>query len=144
MKLIDKDKVISILSSNITHIKLDMKCGFLEERKGTEKILVLKHIISLVNTLEVKDVDLEKEFESFLDNIEGVPRMWHSDEQIVWAKDIAKHFFKLGLSIAQPHITMPNIDDILKEGGVEPNSKVAKMFKESYYKALDNTLHKGE
>ena len=46
---------------------------------------------------KTKEVDLEKEFESFLDNIEGVPRMWHSDEQIEWAKDIAKHFFELGL-----------------------------------------------
>ena len=100
MKLIDKDKVISILSSKITDIKLDMKCGFLDKRKGNEKILVFKHIISLVNTLEVKET--------------------------------------------QPHINIPNIDDILEEGGIEPNSKVAKMFKESYYKALDNTLHKEE
>lgn len=46
-----------------------------------------------------KEVCLEKEFESFLDNIEGVPRMWRSDEQIKWAKDIAKHFFELGLKI---------------------------------------------
>lgn len=44
--------------------------------------------------------DLEKEFESFLDNIEGVPRMWHSDEQIEWAKDIAKHFFELGIAVS--------------------------------------------
>lgn len=61
MKLIDKDKVISLLSNKITDIKLDMKCGFLEKRKGNEKILVLKHIISLVNTLEVKDVIAEQE-----------------------------------------------------------------------------------
>ena len=51
----------------------------------------------LLEVKEVKEVDLEKEFESFLDNIEGVPRMWHSDEQLEWAKDIAKHFFELGL-----------------------------------------------
>lgn len=56
MKLIDKDKVISILQDKIADIKLDMKCGFLDKRKGTEKILMLKHIISIVNTLEVKEV----------------------------------------------------------------------------------------
>jgi hypothetical protein len=44
------------------------------------------------------EVDLEKEFNDFLDNIEGVPRMWHSDEQIEWAKDIARHFYELGLN----------------------------------------------
>jgi len=89
MKLIDKDKVISILSSNITHIKLDMKCGFLEERKGNEKILVFKHIISFVNTLEVKDVDLEKESLKWLEEHQG---------RVFSCIDFAKHFFELGLN----------------------------------------------
>lgn len=51
-----------------------------------------------VDTLEV---DLEKEFNNFLDDVEGVPRMWHSNEQIEWGKDIAKHFFGLGLRLNQ-------------------------------------------
>lgn len=45
---------------------------------------------------EQPEVDLEKEFNNFLDNVEGIPRMWHSDEQIELAKDIAKHFYELG------------------------------------------------
>lgn len=45
---------------------------------------------------EQQDMNLEKEFNVFLDNIEGAPRMWHSDEQIEWAKDIARHFYELG------------------------------------------------
>mgnify|MGYP007013874508 CR=1 FL=1 len=36
--------------------------------------------------------DLEKEFNHFLDEIEGVPRMYHPEEQIEWGKDIAQHF----------------------------------------------------
>lgn len=36
--------------------------------------------------------ELEKEFNRFLDNVEGTPRMWHSDEQMEWALDIARHF----------------------------------------------------
>ena len=36
--------------------------------------------------------ELEKEFSRFLDNVEGTPRMWHSDEQMEWALDIARHF----------------------------------------------------
>lgn len=45
---------------------------------------------------EQPEVELEKEIDDFLDNIEGVPRMWHSDEQIEWAKDIARHFWNKG------------------------------------------------
>ena len=138
MKLIDKDALMAKIRKRLLPVIRDKHYGEWEEGQDSERIAIL----DIINTLEVKEVDLEKEFESFLDNIEGVPRMWHSDEQIEWAKDIAKHFFGLGISIAQPHINIPNIDDILKEGGIEPNSKVAKMFKESYYKALDNTLHK--
>lgn len=47
---------------------------------------------------EQPEVDLEEKFNDFLDNVEGVPRMWHSDEQIEWGKDIARHFFELGLN----------------------------------------------
>lgn len=50
--------------------------------------------------VEQPEVDLEKEFNNFLDSVEGVPRMWHSDEQIEWGKDIAKHFLELGISIS--------------------------------------------
>ena len=62
--------------------------------------MVYEGIINFINTIEVKVVDLEKEFDNFLDSVEGVPRMWHSNEQIEWGKDIAKHFYKLGLKAA--------------------------------------------
>lgn len=58
-----------------------------------------KDLKDFINTLEVKKVDLEKEFNNFLDDVEGVPRMWHSDEQIEWGRDIAKHFFELGIKV---------------------------------------------
>jgi len=45
---------------------------------------------------EQPEVDLEKEFEDYLNNMEGQPRIWHSDEQIEWAKDIARHFWNKG------------------------------------------------
>ena len=59
----------------------------------------LQEVQCEIDTFEVKEVGLEKEFNDFLNNVEGVPQMWHSDEQIEWAKDIAKHFFELGLKI---------------------------------------------
>lgn len=44
---------------------------------------------------EQPELDLDKEFNDFLDNVEGMPRMWHSDEQLEWGKDIARHFYSL-------------------------------------------------
>ena len=70
---------------------------YLCENASMIRKVCYKQLLEHLDTLEVKEVDLEEEVESFLDNIEGVPRMWHSDEQIEWAKDIAKHFFELGL-----------------------------------------------
>lgn len=58
--------------------------------------------------LEPVNEDLEKEFNHFLDNIEGVPRMWHSDEQMEWAKDIAHHFANWQREqIAQHNMLLP-------------------------------------
>ena len=73
------------------------------EKIGQETIIneqvasILDTVLSFIDTLKVKRVYLEKEFKDFLDNVEGVPHMWHSDEQIKWGKDIAKYFFELGL-----------------------------------------------
>ena len=36
--------------------------------------------------------DLDKEFNRYLDDVEGMPRMWHPNEQLEWGKDIARHF----------------------------------------------------
>jgi len=117
-----------------------------EEANITGKYTALESFEKFINTLEVKEVNLEKEFNNFLDNIEDVPRMWHSDEQIEWGKDIARHFFELGLNTQQNiNIDITNIDKIIEENGVDPNSKEAKMFKESYYIALERLkVQKGE
>lgn len=75
----------------------------------TDAQIIVKQLLLFLETpskynpdaiVEQPEVDLEKEFNNFLDNIEGVPRMWHSDEQIEWGKDIAKHFLELGISIS--------------------------------------------
>jgi hypothetical protein len=73
------------------------------EKIGQETIIneqvasILDTVLSFIDTLKVKRVYLEKEFKDFLDNIEGVPHLRHSAEQIKWGKDIAKHFYELGL-----------------------------------------------
>lgn len=51
-------------------------------------------LLQFIDSLPEKPVseDLEEEFNRFLDEEEGVPRMWHSDEQMEWGMDIARHF----------------------------------------------------
>ncbi len=92
MKLIDKDALVAEIERRIKKRDIQMKSGC-----WVSSTYMYEDLLDFISTLEVKDVDLEKEFDSFLDNIEGVPRMWHSDEQIEWAKDIARHFFELGI-----------------------------------------------
>ncbi len=99
---IDKAAAVAEIDEIIADETESIKCfersrNVCEVTRSNARISVLTHLRSLFDTLEVKEIDLDKEFEDFLDNVEGVPRMWHSDEQIEWAKDIAKHFFELGL-----------------------------------------------
>lgn len=58
-----------------------------------------EELLEIIDSLqqEQQEVELEKEFNDFLDNEEGTPRMWRSDEQIKWARHIASHFYELGL-----------------------------------------------
>ena len=60
------------------------KAGFYAQAQTLEGVL------SFINTLEVKEVDLEKEIHEFVDKEELHLRLWDVDR-------IAKHFFELGL-----------------------------------------------
>ena len=95
MKYIDAEK----LKAEIRKYLIPTVCDrhYDEWERGRDSGFI--QVISIIESLqqEQPEVDLEKEFNNFLDSVEGVPRMWHSDEQIEWAKSIAKHFFELGL-----------------------------------------------
>ena len=52
----------------------------------------LFNLLSFINTLEVKEVDLEKEIELVKGDYEQVDVAWNNDFDF-----IAKHFFELGL-----------------------------------------------
>jgi hypothetical protein len=99
-------------------------------------------------TLEVKEVDLEKELESWRHNhFHGRRDKEASGEYLerISQLDLAKHFFELGLKVQHSSIGIPNIEDIFEEEGIEPNSKDAKIFKECYYMALEKLqAQKGE
>jgi len=100
-------------------------------------------LLSFIDTLEVKEVDLEKElsYEDYKGFFEKYPNLsddWGFDETWVFAK----YFFELGLKTQYSSISIPNIDDLLEEGGIDPNSKDVKIFKECYYMALEKLKEK--
>ena len=99
MKLIDKDTLVAWA---LEELKLAEK--FYKETKSDVyfgKINLLKKQLSFLNTLEVKEVDLEKELNT-LDNIyfelNGIAIKGASNYLVVeQLKGIAKHFFELGV-----------------------------------------------
>ena len=57
------------------------------------KIDVLQHLLFFLDTLEVKEVDLEKEIELIKGDYEQVEVAWNNDFDF-----IARHFYELGLN----------------------------------------------
>ena len=128
MELIDKDAVVA----EIERIEYETNYEtFTDEVFGKRK--VCKDIKDFLDTLEVKEVDLEKE----LDFVKDAYYYFTSDERSSMKK-VAKHFFELGISVSNStKVTTPDVDDVLKENGVNPDSKEAKIIKESYFMALE-------
>lgn len=100
------------------------------------------------HTLEVKEVDLKAELNTWRHNhFHGGRDFEASGEYLerITQLELAKHFFEIGLNSQRKISYVPNIDDSLKELGVDPDSKEAKIFKESYYTALEKLkAQKGE
>ncbi len=105
MKYIEKDAVIADIERRINENKKEIQRAthkHLEEYfEGYEDALVLFKE-KFLDTLEVKEVDLEKEL-SILDNtlfdLDGVAVAGATHYLTVEdIKDIAKHFFELGLN----------------------------------------------
>ena len=143
MKLIDKDTLIAEIERMVSNGKAKYQLSIqLTDHDSyiawSEHIATCGKILSFLDTLEVKEVDLDEISRRYALN--NTP--W--DDCVDEIQEAYKAGFELGLSMSQPHITIPDIDDILKEKCIDPNSKIAKMFKESYYKALDNEYYKKE
>ena len=146
--LIDKDTILaeieSLLDKGKYHEEYD--CAYRDGNNGA--LYTLK---GRINTLEVKEVDLEKEFCDYLEknfriSMTGI-LLSNNGEPVNTIKlfDFAKHFFELGIKAQRESVSIQNVDDILKELGVNPYSKEAKKLKDSYYAAMDKFLaQKGE
>ena len=135
MKLIDKDALVAWAKET-----------YLCENASMIRKVCYKQLLEHLDSLDAKEVDLEKEIETHLKDCLDV-KFPTTDIELI-KKDVAytaKKFFELGLRYKSSLASIPNIDDTLKEMGVDPDSKEAKSFKESYYRALDKfKAHKEE
>ena len=96
MKLIDKDTLVGEIERRIStykrHYEELVRYEVWNDAKKIEpKINELENLLSFINTLEMKEVNLEKEVHKFIDKEELHLRLWDVDR-------IAKHFFELGLA----------------------------------------------
>ena len=92
MKSIDKDKVDEILRN----LWKEDDGHNSEHRICYNK--ALQEVQCEIDTLEVKEVDLEKEFYDFLDTLIGKDNGHLSEDELF---RIAEYFFELGLKVAQ-------------------------------------------
>ena len=56
-----KSALVAEIMSRIDSIEVSQKAGLIKKRDAYTKIILFKNILSLIDTLEVKEVDLEKE-----------------------------------------------------------------------------------
>ena len=120
-KYISKDALVTEIKSRISDIEISQKAGLIKKRDADKKILLFKSVLSLINTLEVieigidlgnpkgdksaihiidtknlevKEVDLDKEFDKYCDNLYLIDLENEPYEELF---ECAKHFFELGL-----------------------------------------------
>ena len=118
-----------------------------EEKKGWAysrvKIVECEHILSLIDTLKVEEVDLEKEIKNEIDEY------WYDNDygaiqlhggtitmEVSDVKEIAKHFFELGLFSL---LTWKDVKLISEIGNDFMNSEESDdLSEEDYYKEILN------
>ena len=88
----------SILVEEIERKKIPFKRD-IEDGNYPTYLCALMDFEDFINTLEVKEVDLEKEIKSYLNNQPIVTRSQGIDYKLVPSPEkIAKHFFEFGLA----------------------------------------------
>ena len=57
MKLINKDTLVAEIELRINDIKVTQKAGMIKKRDADKKIFLFKSVLTLIDTLEVKEFD---------------------------------------------------------------------------------------
>lgn len=95
MKLIDKSALVAEIEKEIKNIYAGREyVGIPYDEECIVRGLIKAE--DIINTLEVKEVDLEKEIGEYLSTY------WSNEKELhPFLGHIAKHFFELGLKVAQ-------------------------------------------
>jgi len=95
MELIEKSAVVAEIENRKRKLLDHIICES-DKEWAVRTAHQLNRIIWFINTLEVKDVNLEKEIELVKGDYEQVDVAWNNDFDF-----IARHFFELGFQKAQ-------------------------------------------
>lgn len=90
-----KSALVAGIEARIKDIEVSQKVGLIKKRDANKKILLLKSVLLLIDTLEVKEVNLEKEIDLVEDKYHGFESLSRAD--II---EIIKHFFELGMAVS--------------------------------------------
>jgi hypothetical protein len=90
--LIDKDALVA----EIEKIMYDLSPNFYEYDYDAAKVELLEKLLTFINTLEVKEVDLEEELYEYCSSEEYREAIGTGKLAFL----IAKHFFELGMSVS--------------------------------------------
>ena len=93
---IDKDDLLK----EIDTLKFNLCPDFYEYNYDAAKVELLEKIKNYIDTLEVKEADLEKEYKVFVEEDPVYNKLVNG----IVGKAIAKHFFELGMRTSN-HIT---------------------------------------
>ena len=93
---IDKDDLLK----EIEKLKCNLCPDFYEYNYDAAKVELLEKIKNYIDTLEVKEADLEKEYKDFVEEDPVYNKLVNG----IVGKAIAKHFFELGMR-TNNHIT---------------------------------------
>ena len=88
-RLIDKDVLVKWIRSRLHPTVVPYGTNYDDWDKGADNERL--NILSFIDTLEVKDIDLDKEIDSVEDSYHGFESLSRAD-----VIDIAKYFFELG------------------------------------------------
>lgn len=144
----------------------------ISEACNTGKYTALESFKDYIDTLEVKDpyeqciqndsikAGIQAHAETYSFNIGSeLFNQLTKEQQALWRKEIEQAVIsggEVGVELAKDirykenrkvkkvGISVPNIDDTLKEEGFDPDSKEAKIIKESYFMAIEKLAQKGE
>ena len=103
MNLIDKDALVAEIERRIEHnTEWKDACKTLAVLAANQAIEEDKKILSIINTLDVKEVDLDfQRFAKEMDTVFALPssKTENTEENpFNWEFAIAKHFYSLGLA----------------------------------------------